>query len=288
MVAERHLDIAVLRAFLLIAEGRSFTEAADRLGRSPSAISLQIQKLETDLGTSVFRRNNRQVVLTLAGERLLGFARRILQANDEAVSAFSSKTAKQAPLRFGTTQDIAEAVLPDVLGQFAREHPDVELTLQVDRSATLIDAVQTGTIDVAIALRRDHPLNREQLAEVPMIWIGRDDVSMAGNATVPLVMFDPPCTFRSAAIESLGAVGRAHRIAFTSPSLSGLRLAIEVGLGLTVRTRHLLAPRLDDVAARLRLPPLPNAGFSLYVSDMNGAWSARDDLVKLCRRAFQA
>jgi DNA-binding transcriptional LysR family regulator len=285
---ERNLDIGVLRSFLLIADGRSFSEAADLVGRSPSAVSLQIQRLEADLGAPVFRRNNREAVLTLTGERLLAFARRILRANDEAVLAFRSGAEARGPLRFGATQDFAEAVLPDVLARFAQSHPNVELTLQVDRSAKLIDAVADGAIDVAIAIRRDHPLNRGTLTEIPMIWIGRDGLDLAPEDPVPLVMFDPPCSFRSAAIDGLSAAGRAHRVSFTSPSLSGLRMAAEAGLGLTVRTRHLLAPKLDDMGARLGLPPLPGVAFALYVGEGSAPWPARDDLVSLCRRAFQA
>jgi DNA-binding transcriptional LysR family regulator len=94
---ERNLDIGVLRSFLLIADGRSFSEAADLVGRSPSAVSLQIQRLEADLGAPVFRRNNREAVLTLTGERLLAFARRILRANDEAVLAFRSGAEARGP-----------------------------------------------------------------------------------------------------------------------------------------------------------------------------------------------
>jgi len=288
MVAERNLDIGVLRSFLLIADGLSFSEAADRVGRSPSAVSLQIQRLEAELGAPVFRRNAREVVLTLAGERLLGYARRIVRANDEALLAFRAGRDLHGPLRFGTTQDFAEAVLPEVLGRFSVDHPDVELTLQVDRSATLVEAVEGGTIDVAIAIRRDHPLNRGTLTEIPMIWIGRDGMELDPRAPVPLVMFDPPCTFRSAAVDSLAVAGRGHRIAFTSPSLSGLRMAVETGLGVTVRTRHLLGPRLDDVAAGAGLPALPNVAFALYVAEGSRPWPARDDLVALCRRTFQA
>ncbi|HZB62962.1 MAG TPA: LysR substrate-binding domain-containing protein [Microvirga sp.] len=288
MIRQRNLDVGVLRSFLLIAEGRSFTEAADLVGRSPSAVSLQIQRLEADLGAPVFRRNNREAILTLAGERLLGFARRIVRANDEAVLAFRSGADARGPLRFGATQDFAEAVLPDVLARFAEDHPTVELTLQVDRSAKLIDAVGDGAIDVAIAIRRDHPLNRGTLTEIPMIWIGRDGLDLAPNDPVPLVMFDPPCSFRSAAIDGLAAEGRAHRVSFTSPSLSGLRMAVEAGLGLTVRTRHLLAPKLDDMGLRLDLPPLPSVAFALYVAEGSAPWPARDDLVNLCRRGFQA
>jgi DNA-binding transcriptional LysR family regulator len=288
MFHQRNLDIGVLRAFLLIAEGRSFTETAERVGRSPSAVSLQIGRLEADLGAPVFRRNNREVALTLAGERLLGFARRIVRANDEAMLAFRSGAEARGPLRFGATQDFADSVLPDVLGRFAQEHPNVELTLQVDRSARLIEAVEAGAIDVAIAIRRDHPLNQATLTEIPMIWIGRDGLEIEAEEPVPLAMFDPPCSFRSAAIDSLAAAGRAHRISFTSPSLSGLRMAVQAGLGLTVRTRHLLAPQLDDMGVRLGLPPLPSVAFSLYVADGSALWPARDDLVSLCRRSFQA
>ena len=288
MSQERNLDIGVLRAFLLIADGRSFAEAAERVGRSPSAVSLQIQRLEAELGAPVFRRNNREATLTLAGERLLGFARRIVRSNDEALGLFRAGAAAARPLRFGTTQDFADSVLPDVLGRFGQDHPDVELTLQVDRSARLIEAVEAGTIDVAIAIRRDHPLNRATLTEIPMIWIGRSGLELEADRPVPLVMFDPPCSFRSAAIEGLAAMGRAHRVAFTSPSLSGLRVAVEAGLGLTVRTRHLLAPQLDDMGGRLGLPPLPSVAFALYVADGSRPWPARDDLVGLCRRSFQS
>jgi DNA-binding transcriptional LysR family regulator len=287
MILERNLDIGVLRSFLLIADGHSFTEAAERVGRSPSAVSLQIQRLEAELGTSVLRRSNREIALTLAGERLLGFARRMVRTNDEAMLAFRPGIDPKGPLRFGTTQDFAEAVLPEVLGRFAEDHPTVELTLQVDRSAKLVEAVQDGTIDVAIAISREHPLNRGTLIEMPMIWIGRDGMDLTSDEPVPLAMFDPPCSFRSAAVDGLASVGRSHRIAFTSPSLSGLRMAVEAGLGLTVRTRHLLAPRLDDMGARLDLPALPNVAFSLYVGG-GSSWAARDDLVTLCRRAFQA
>jgi DNA-binding transcriptional LysR family regulator len=286
MTRQFNLDIGVLRSFLLIADGRSFTEAAELVGRSPSAVSLQIQRLEADLGASVFRRSNREVSLTLAGERLLGFARRIVQANDEVIRDFRPGTGTGRPLRFGATQDFAEAVLPDVLGHFAEEHPRVELTLHIDRSANLIEAVQTGVIDVAIAIRRDHPLNRGTLTEIPMIWIGRKDKELTFDQPVPLAMFDPPCTFRSTAIDSLAAISLGHRIAFTSPSLSGLRTAVEAGLGVTVRTRHLLSSRLDDMA-HMGLPPLPNVAFSLYVGNEGGPWAARDDLVRLCRRRFQ-
>ncbi len=283
----RNIDIGVLRSFLLIAEGRSFAQASALVGRSPSAVTLQIQRLEQDLGTQLLHRSKREVGLTLAGERLLGFARRLVQTNDEAVLAFrASGEAKQ--LRFGATQDLADAILPDVLRRFSLERPEVELTLRVDRSTTLIEAVKTGEIDAAIAIRRDDPLNRTLLAEMPMVWIGRDGMNLHDDRPVPLVLFDAPCSFRSAAIDALAAAGRPYRMALTSPSLTGLRSAVGVGLGVTVRTGLLLGPGLADVGNSLGLPALPEAALSLYLNPESDPSPARDDFIALCRQAFQA
>jgi DNA-binding transcriptional LysR family regulator len=283
----RNIDIGVLRSFLLIAEGRSFAQASALVGRSPSAVTLQIQRLEQDLGTQLLHRSKREVGLTLAGERLLGFARRLVQTNDEAMLAFRAiGEAKQ--LRFGATQDLADAILPDVLRRFSLERPEVELTLRVDRSTTLIEAVKTGEIDAAIAIRRDDPLNRTLLAEMPMVWIGRDGMNLHHDRPVPLVLFDAPCSFRSAAIDALAAAGRPYRMALTSPSLTGLRSAVGVGLGVTVRTGLLLGPGLADVGNSLGLPVLPEAALSLYLNPESDPSPARDDFIALCRQAFQA
>lgn len=283
----RNIDIGVLRSFLLIAEGRSFAQASALVGRSPSAVTLQIQRLEQDLGTQLLHRSNREVGLTLAGERLLGFARRLVQTNDEAVLAFQAGDAAKQ-LRFGATQDLADAILPDVLRRFSMERPGVELTLRVDRSTNLIEAVKTGEVDAAIAVRRDDPLNRALLAEMPMVWIGQDGMNLPADRPVPLVLFDAPCSFRSAAIDALAAAGRPYRMALTSPSLTGLRSAVAVGLGITVRTGLLLGSGLADVGDGLGLPVLPNAALSLYINPESDPSPARDDFIALCRQAFQA
>jgi DNA-binding transcriptional LysR family regulator len=283
----RNIDIGVLRSFLLIAEGRSFAQAASLVGRSPSAVTLQIQRLEQDLGAQLLHRNTKEVGLTLAGERLLGFARRLVQANDDTLLAFRGSDASK-PLRFGATQDLADAILPDVLRRFALERPDVELTLRVDRSSSLVEAVRNGEIDAAVAIRRDDPLNRDTLVEMPMLWIGSDGMILPEGRPVPLVLFDAPCSFRSAAIDALASAGRTSRMALTSPSLTGLKSAVAVGLGITVRTRLLLGPGLADVGDRLALPALPPVALALYVHPKDGSWPARDDFIALCRQAFRA
>ena len=111
-MAIRNLDLGVLRSFLLIAEGRSFAQASALIGRSPSAVTLQVQRLEQDLGVQLLQRSKREVTLTLAGERLLGFARRLIRTNDEAVLAFRAGDEALKPLRFGTTQDFRTPFCP--------------------------------------------------------------------------------------------------------------------------------------------------------------------------------
>ncbi|MFP5514247.1 MAG: LysR substrate-binding domain-containing protein [Alphaproteobacteria bacterium] len=287
----RTLDLAQLRSFLLIAEGRSFAETAELVGRSPSAVSLHIQKLEEAVGATILRRNARGVEPTLAGERLLGYARRLLALNDETLAAF--RPSPRRSLRIGVTQDIAESVLPALLRRFAGEHPEAELILRIDRSLAVIEAVQAGGLDVAIALHRDTPDNLGAVAEEPMLWIGSADWrdrgldgggSDGGRLAVPLALFEPPCSFRTAALDALSTTGLPHRIAVTSPSLAGLRAAAEAGVGLTVRTRHsLTGPLLCDIGRALSLPPLPTAAFCLYAR-RDEPWPARDDFLELCRR----
>lgn len=282
----RHLDLAVLRSFLLIAEGRTFAEVGDLVGRSPSAISLQMQKLEAEVGDVVLRRHAREATPTLAGERLLAYARRLVGLNDEALLACRPDLTAR-PLRLATTQDFAETALPDLLRRFALEHPRVELTLRIDRSRAVLDALHVGEVDVAVAIARDHPASRGRLLEVPMLWIGSAGMRPEAERALPLVLFDPPCTFRTAALDSLAAAGRAARIALTSPSLAGLRAAVAAGVGVTVRTRHLLAaaPAIADVGQDLHLPPLPTVAFDVHAR-ADDRWPAREDLIELCRRTF--
>ncbi|TWS99827.1 LysR substrate-binding domain-containing protein [Reyranella sp. CPCC 100927] len=278
-----NLDLTILRSFVLIAQGRTFAETAEAVGRSQSAVSLQIQRLEGDVGASVFHRNRQGVELTTAGERLLGYAQRLIQINDEAIFSFND-TAPQA-ISLGVTPDFAESVLPEVFQRFMQEHPGVEVTLRVDTSKALVEALHREELDVVIALTRDDPLNQGVFTEASMIWIARRGFPGPGDRPLPLALFEAPCTFRSAALDALAAANRPYRIAAISPSLGGLVAAVRVGFCVTVRTRHMLAPMLADVGEELDLPKLPPVTFCLYTRQRE-RHPARDDLIELCRQHF--
>lgn len=278
-----NLDIATLRTFTLIAQGRTFVEAGEAVGRSQSAVSLQIQRLEADIGAPLFLRSRQGVELTLVGERFLGFAQRLVQMNDDAFVNMSGRAPHK--ISFGVTPDFAETVLPEVLDRFHQEFPTAEVTLRIDGSKALIEAVGRREIDLAIALNLDDALNQGLIADAKMIWIGRHGFEWRSGTPLSLALFEGPCVFRTAALEALGA-DVPFRMAATSPSLGGILAAVRSGLCVTVRTRHLLQPDLVDLGAQLNLPVLPSVSFSYYARTGDKKSEERDALVEICKLYF--
>ena len=262
-------DLDVLRTFVTGVELGSFAKAADRLGRSTSAVSAQLKKLEDQLDAPVLRKAGRGMELTPAGETLLAYARRLLELNDEAVTALRGADLAGA-VRLGMQQDFGEHLLTEVLGRFARAHAQVSIEARVGRNAQLIEQVGNGQLDLALAWDRtgDWPYAHRQLPQ-PMRWLAGAHGALPAydaNTPLPLVMLDAPCLMRSAAIDALDRAGIAWRIAFTSTSLSGVWAAVAAGLGVTVRTSVGMpaAVRLLEASA---LPTLPHIGLSLLQSE---------------------
>lgn len=269
----------VLRTFVTGFELGSFAKAAERLGRSQSAISTQLRRLEEQAGQKLVCRSGRGLALTTAGESLLSYARRLLELNDEAVESLRGADV-EGWARLGLPQDFAEHWLPPVLQRFSRAHPKVRMEVQVDRSASLIDKTRTGELDLALAWGDGSELpHADRIAAFPMRWIGRRDwpgVAALGGDSLPLAAFSPPCHFRSAAIEALDAAGLPWRLAFTTPSLSGLWAGVEGGLGLTVRSTENIPDTLVILDHRKTgLPALPSTPLALYRTDAEPTGTVR-------------
>lgn len=264
-------DLDALRSFVAGVELGSFAKAAERRGRSTSAISAQLKKLEEQAGQPVLRRQGRGLALTEAGEALLGYARRLLELNDEAVVALQD-TALQGWVRLGLQEDFGEHMLPDVLGRFARAHPQVRIEARIARHQELLARVEAGQLDLALAWDSGAAsAHRQAQAAWPLRWIaagGRsapDVADWSGAAPLPLVMLEAPCLLRTAATTALDRAGIPWRIAFTSASLGGVWAAVRAGLGITLRTPAgvpaglaLLPPGAGG------LPALPALGLSLH------------------------
>lgn len=280
-------DLDILRSFVTGIELGGFAKAAERLGRSTSAISAQLKKLEDEIGTPILQKSGRTLVLTAAGETLLGYAKRLLELNEEAVSAVRG-VELAGSVRIGLQEDFGESLLAKMLGNFTRAHPHVRVEAHVVRNAELLQMVNQGRLDLALAWRGETNLpHSEFLGDIPMCWIE----SNAGKTPqrqqdepLPLVVFEAPCLMRNAAMTSLDQAGIPWRVAFTSVSLNGVWAAVSAGLGVTVRTRVGLPDYLrvcDD------LPALSSLGLVLYHAEAKPS-EAVNKLSEIIRETLRA
>lgn len=252
-----NLDIDVLRTFVTGVELGSFAQAAARLGRSPAAVSAQLRKLESQVDKVLFKKSGRKLALTDAGELLLGYARRMLELNDEAVARVRS-SAIEGWVRVGLPHDFAENGLPAVLARFAKAHDKVRIEARAERNSELIKRVAAGQLDFALVWQ-DERVTRylEKVAELPLVWVGQPGYVRSAKTVLPLAAFEAPCMFRAAATAALDKIGQPWHLSFTTPSLAGLWAAVESGLGLAVRTPIGVPRHLALLGKAEKLPPLP-------------------------------
>jgi DNA-binding transcriptional LysR family regulator len=265
---QTNLDIAALRSLAIGIDLGSFAKAADRVGRSTSAVSAQIKKLEEQAGTPLFRKSGRGLALTDAGEVVLGYARRLVELNDEATTAVRGVNL-EGWVGLGLQEDFGEAILPEVLGRFARAHSKVRIEARVARNAELCERIASNELDLALVwgesglpgLGTEVGTSGNLIASPAMCWIGSSTLPLNYAATepIPLVAFNGPCLFFSTATAALDQAGIPWRVAFTSPSLAGLWAAAAAGLGVTVRTRYGLPTTVAPFESKsLALPALPS------------------------------
>lgn len=237
----RNIDIDLLRAFLTIYEARSFSHAAERLGRTQSTISQQIKKLEDILGHSVFLRNNRSVNLTTEGEVLLPYARQMISMNDEVFGRISQPNIS-GTVRLGAPEAFATNHLPEVLAQFAKSHPTVALEVHCDLSHNLVEKFDKGDFDL-ILIKRDSKtkIYGNKVWRESLVWAGREKLKFHMDETVPLVLSPNPCVYRNKVLDALDKKKIKWKSVFTSASMAGRIAASKAGLGITVVPKEMLS-----------------------------------------------
>jgi DNA-binding transcriptional LysR family regulator len=251
-------DMDALRTMVVGTELGSFARAASQLGRSQSAVSMQLKKLEEQAGQALFRRNGRGLVPTEAGDALLAYARRIIALNDEAASSLGAPIAT-ASVRMGLPQDLFDDVMPEAITRFSRLRPGVHVEVRAGRNYGLEEEVRAGRLDVAVAF---FPAGSDKhgtlLVALPMSWLGTKGLPKPSDEEpAPLVVFDHPCLFRQTALQALERRGRRWRLSLTTPSLPGVWAALRSGYGISVLPAHPVPSGLRDVGSELGLPKLP-------------------------------
>jgi DNA-binding transcriptional LysR family regulator len=257
-----HLEPDLLRTFIAIAETSRFTEAARRVGRTQSAVSMQMRRLEERLGRPLLTRQGRGTALTPDGELLLGHARRVLRAHADAEAAFDGASL-DGRVRIGSPDDYASSFLPGILARFARTHPRVEVELVCEPSSGLLRLVDAGEVDLALVTQGSGEAEGTIVHREPLVWAGAADHDAHLVDPLPLALFHQGCVFRRSALDALAAQGRSSRIAYTSISVAGIYAALSAGLAVGVLPRSAVRSGLRILGAACGLPLLPTLGIIL-------------------------
>ncbi|MDA1056920.1 MAG: LysR family transcriptional regulator [Proteobacteria bacterium] len=261
------IDTITLQCFIAVAETGSFTKAAETVGRSQSAISQQITKLENLLGKQLFVRG-KNFSLTHEGEIFLGYARRIFALHREAIDRFKVPEL-EGELRFGLPENFASVFLSDVLADFSRIHPRIMLKIECDLTLNLYEKFKNKEFDlVLVKMNRpqDFPNGLDVWSE-PLKWVGDSNLIDQTKPT-PLVLSPQPCVYRASAIKSLEKKGRAWRLVFSSPSYAGTVAAVKAGIGITVMPHTMIPKELGSINDKA-LPPLQDTHVSLLKHQSN-------------------
>jgi DNA-binding transcriptional LysR family regulator len=258
-----NLDLDTIRTFATIRDLGGYRQAAARIGRTPSAVSLQMKRLQEDVGGILFSRNGRKVELTEAGELVLHLGRQILALNDELLERIRG-VSLGGTVRVGFSQDFAETVLSGVLARFGSLYPLIQIEVLIEPNASLADAVERDRLDLALVTGQENRSAAEVLGKIDLLWIARGDFKLQLNQKIPLVLLGPQCTFRERAIKVLEQEKIPWRLAAVSPSVTGIWAATKGKLGLTARSVLGLPPELAFGPNLLGLPSLGSLPITLH------------------------
>ncbi len=229
-----NLDVQSLRSFIKVGETKSFTRAAEALCLTQPAISQQIRRLEDLLGVELFVRENRQVLLTLEGEQLFSYARDIVVCNDKVGELFE-RGEKRETIILGMPEHFCERVLPQIISKMAAQFPFARMVVKVARSGLLLDAFNEGKVDLCLVIEESVGALEPPLHTLSVRWFGAEQSGSALDSNdIPLVLFKPPCGFRSLAIRSLEGSGIKWHCVYESEDLMSLRSAVQAGVGVTL------------------------------------------------------
>lgn len=278
-----HIDMDLARTFVAICDAGNFSRAAEQVGRTPSAVSLQVKKLEDLIGRTVFARDSRSVALTSDGEVLLTYARRLLSLNDEALAQFQVPPL-EGLVRLGAPEDSGIIILPQILKRFAATHPHVEVEVRLGASVALEQRCRSGDLDVVIINGREvsSPLARHLHTE-SLVWVGLRHGRAASRTPLPLAVAEHGCPWRATALAELDKAGIPYRVAYSSEQCQGQIAAVHADLAVAALPASVVAPPLERLDGKL--PALE--GFQMFLQTRDGAGPAAEALAEHVAENFR-
>ena len=257
----RPLDLDLLKTLAAVAETGSFSLAASRIGRSQSAVSMQIRKLEDDFGLPLLLRGPRKVTATPAGRDLLAYAHRLLQISDEAW-AHLTRPEEEGEVRLGVPEDYTRLIVP-ILERYGRDHPRVTVALSCASTQDLTRMMQSGQLDLAIVTRLGE-VPATVLRREPMVWVGSARHAAWSRTPLPVALFQT-CAARVNILRALSDSDRHFTDSYSSASLAGMTAIVEAGLAVAGLALCSVPPSLTIIGETEGLPPIADLEIGLLV-----------------------
>lgn len=243
------LDTDLLRSFLTVCEIGNFTGAAARLGRTQSAISIQMRRLEEETGKKLFNRNPRGVTLTADGETLMPYARRIMMLLAETTAALD-RPRIEGKVRIGVPDEYGHVVLARALSAFASRHPQVEITMRHARSSDQVAALAADEIDLAVIFEWEEFSEGVTLMSDPTVWAVSEHHSVNQERPLPIALYDNNAGWgRRSAINWLRRNQIEYRVACQSRTTGGLKLAVSAGIAVAPISRSNIPSHCRELTA---------------------------------------
>lgn len=260
------LDLRLLATFVRAAHSGTLSATAVQVGRTQSAVTMQIQRLENALGQSLFHRSGSGVRLTGSGERFLAYAERILKIHDEAVSALSDK-GLHGSITFGSPEEYLSAFFPTLLKSFGTLYPDVEIKVVSAPTVELRALLHSRQIDLALVSTPNASETHDVVRVEPLVWVGsKPSLQLHGfGDTVPMALPASNAMDHKAACEAMARAGLRYKISYASNSLAGLIAVARSGLAISVMTLEAVPSDLHIL--RAPLPDLPRLGVLIAFAD---------------------
>ena len=260
---QRDLEIDLLRSFVAIAAHRNFTRAAEAIGRTQSAVSLQLKRLEEIAGERLFERNRSSVEITNSGEALLVYANRILSAN-EAALAHMRRPEAEGLIRFGAPDDYASHLLAPILAGFSAEYPLVEFQLTCESSIDLVPMLERGKIDILLGTHRSDQVKGRIARYESLHWVAAPDYVDDPDQRLSLALFPNGCAVREAGLRALEQIERPWRIACSTRSVNLIEQTVLNGSAVSVMEASILPDTLRILDGQPGFPPLPEIAMSVH------------------------
>ena len=231
-----HLDSDLLRTFVAVADLENFTRAADAVGRTQAAVSMQIKRREEIVGVPLFERGPRGVVLTRRGGDLLINARRIVDLLNETAASLSAP-ALDGKVRIGIPEEYGASVLSRALSAFDKVHPNVEIMVRYACSSAQKAALEAGELDLAVVFEWREVPRGEVLTVDPTVWVTSETHRLHEERPVPIALYENSGWCTDFALRSLESRGIGYRVAYRSDTSGGLKLAVSSGLAIAPISR---------------------------------------------------